>query len=327
MRVLVHGTGSIGMRHLTVLRSRLGVETLALPVREHRGDAVELREHATVRSYEDASLLGVTAAIIATDTGRHLSDAAAALQAGCNVLVEKPVSSHVRGLAGLASLAAQKQRLVFVAQNMRFLRSLIVARNELPRLGAIHSVRIECQSYLPDWRADRDFRRSYSARLEDGGVLRDLVHEIDYACWLFGQPTKIFAATKRGLLGIEAEEEADLLWLTRNTTVSLRLDYVTRIPRRCFHAEGENGALSWDGLANTVTLQLNGRPKDVSTHPMDRDEMMEAQARRFLAAVEGESPDGLATLDAGAFAVAVLDAARRSAADGTWVTVTDWRDA
>ncbi len=37
------------------------------------------------------------------------------------------------------------------------------------------------QSWLPDWRPDRDYRESYSARLDEGGVLRDLVHEIDYA--------------------------------------------------------------------------------------------------------------------------------------------------
>jgi hypothetical protein len=37
VRVLVHGTGSIGMRHLDVLYRRLGVERFALPVRAERG--------------------------------------------------------------------------------------------------------------------------------------------------------------------------------------------------------------------------------------------------------------------------------------------------
>lgn len=326
MRVLVHGTGSIGMRHLDVLRRRLGVETVALPTRPERADAAELRDHHPVHSYAEARALGVTAAIIATDTGRHLADAAAAIEAGCDVLVEKPISAQARGLSELAALASREKRAVFVAQNMRFLVSLVAARNELPRLGTIHSVRIECQSYLPDWRPGSDFRRCYSARLEDGGVLRDLVHEIDYACWLFGRPPSLFAVTKRGVLGIEAEEEADLLWQSREATVSLRLDYVSRVARRRFYAVGENGHVEWDGLSNTVTIGLVGKAAEVVAHPMERDEMMAAQARAFLQAIHNGNPGGLATLDEGAFAVAVIDAAKRSASDRTSASVLEWRD-
>jgi predicted dehydrogenase len=327
MRVLVHGTGSIGMRHLDVLRRRLGVETVALPTRPERADAPELREHHPVRSYAEARALGVTAAIIATDTGRHLADATAAIEAGCDVLVEKPLAAQARGVSELAALASREKRAVYVAQNLRFLESLIAARNELPRLGAIHSVRIECQSYLPDWRPGSDFRRCYSARQEDGGVLRDLVHEIDYGCWLFGRPSSVFAVTNRGVLGIEAEEEADILWRSRAATVSFRLDYVSRISRRRFHAVGENGHVEWDGLSNAVTVGLVGRAAEVVPHPMERDEMMAAQARAFLLAIQNGSPGGLATLDEGAFAVAVIDAVKRSASDGMPASVLDWRDA
>lgn len=326
MRVLVHGTGSIGMRHLEVLRTQLSVETAALPVREERVSSLELQMYGPVQSYAAARELGVTAAIIATDTGRHLSDATAALEAGCHVLVEKPVSATASGLAELAALAARLERTVFVAQNMRFLRSLDAARIELARLGTIRSVRIECQSYLPDWRPGSDYRRSYSARLEDGGVLRDLVHEIDYACWLFGRPTSVFASTKTGVLGIEAEEEADLLWTAGHATVSLRLDYVTRIPRRRFHAEGDNGALEWDGLANTVYTRLRGETETIVTHPMERNEMMAEQARAFLAAIAGGHAGNLATLDEGARAVAVVDAARRSARESLPAPVVNWRE-
>lgn len=326
VRVLVHGTGSIGMRHLRVLRALPGVQTFAMPVREERRSAPELAEHRVVASYAEARELGVTAAVVATDTGRHLGDAMAAIAAGCDVLVEKPVAARAAGVAELAEAAAAHGRAVYVAQNMRFLASLVAVRAMLPRLGGLRSVRIECQSYLPDWRPDRDYRASYSARAEDGGVLRDLVHELDYGAWLFGRPERVFATTRRGVLGIEAEEEADLLWTAGTATISMRLDYVTRVARRRLQADGEHGTLVWNGLTHVVTLCLAGAAEIVSPHPMERDAMMAAQARAFLATLGGGETGDLATLDDGAFAVALADAARRSAAAGEWAGVDDWRD-
>ena len=50
------------------------------------------------------------------------------------------------------------------------------------------SAHVSCQSWLPDWRPGRDYRESYSARADEGGALRDLVPELDYATALLGRP-------------------------------------------------------------------------------------------------------------------------------------------
>jgi len=310
------------MRHLRVLRERLGVETVALPARAERADDVRLSPYRTVRSYEEARDLGVTAVIVATDTGRHLSDVESALDVGCHVLVEKPISPTIEGLARLASHCSN----IRVGHNMRFLKSLHAFRDRLPEVGTIRYVRIECQSFLPDWRPDADYRRSYSARAHEGGVLRDLVHEIDYACWLFGRPDEVSAVTKTGRLGIEADEEADLFWMSGPSSVSIRLDYISRVARRVMHAYGDTGDLEWDGLSAQVILRKPGCAHETTTHPMDRDESMAEQTRAFLDILDGGNGGGVATLDDGAFAVAVCDAARASSAQKQPRRVPRWQD-
>ena len=315
--VLVHGTGSIGARHLRVLRD-LGVPALAMSVR----GTPSIEGARMVRSVDEAVAQGATSAIIATSTGRHLGDSMAAVRAGLHLLVEKPVAASARGLTDLEDVAREAGRFVFVGCCLRFDAALLRFRELLPRIGAVQDVRIECRSYLPDWRPGTDHRASYSARADEGGVLRDLIHEIDYAAWLFGWPATITARIgNSGELGIGAEEWADVAWAAPAARdVSVRLDYLTKPSRRRMHARGTNGALEVDLIAHRVVLDLVGESTYTVDLAQSRDEMMTDQTRAFLAAIAGGAPGSLATLDDGGRALAICDAARAGSFE-----VRDWR--
>src|SRR3989338_2038605 len=258
-RVVVLGTGSIGMRHLEVLRGIPPAHPVALSIHPQRRLQVEARGHATVRDLDQAVQLGATHCIVATETGRHMEDSLSALE---------------------------------------------------PRL---HSVRIECQSYLPDWRPGRSYREAYSARAAEGGVLRDLIHEIDYAGWLFGWPQRLQASLRNlGRLEIAAEELAELRWeIPTGGGVSLHLDYLSRPPRRRMTACGERGTIEWDGIAQTVALDVHGVPARVIRSTQTRDEMFAAQAPAFLNAVGGTPDPRLATGEGGIRAPAIFYPAPR----------------
>jgi predicted dehydrogenase len=147
------------------------------------------------------------------------------------------------------------------------------------------SAHVRCQSWLPDWRPERDYRASYSARTDEGGVLRDLVHELDYAEVLFGRPASLAAHLDHdGPLDIEAEQAATLLWQTATATVTCRLDYITRPPTRGVTIHGPEGSLEWDLPTATVTqLDAAGRATTTSfPADLDRDTVMATQARAAL---------------------------------------------
>jgi predicted dehydrogenase len=325
---VVCGTGSIGLRHLRVLRDWLQLNPVALPQRPSRAIELQAEGIGTVKSWSLAAADSPQFAIIATDTSRHLMDASEALAIGANVLVEKPVAPSAKGLRELAEMAARCDRRVFVACNLRFDASLLLFRTHMAEIGRIQSVRIECQSFLPEWRPGTDYRKAYSARADEGGVLRDLIHEIDYAIWLFGRPTALFARLRNtGALGIESDESADLLWDSPSgSSVSIRLDYLSRIPRRKMRATGDLGELEWDYFEKTVSLTLAGRPKQVWKVEQQRDEMMRDQLAAFLHSAKDGEPSFLATLEDGCVAVAVCDAARKSSRSGRTENVLDWRN-
>lgn len=326
-QILVCGTGSIGIRHLRVLRDGLGLSPSAMPIRHARIRELQAEGIRTISGWQEAAGLAPQFAIIASDTSRHLADASEALALGANVLVEKPLAPSVLGLHDFVQLAESCGRRVFVACNLRFDAGLVLFRHHLPEIGRVHSVRIECQSFLPEWRPGTDYSRAYSARREEGGVLRDLIHEIDYAIWLFGPPSALFARLRNsGALGIESDESADILWESPSgTSVSIRLDYVSRISRRKMRAFGERGDLEWDYSSKRVSLALAGQPEQTWVVEQTRDQMMCAQAAAFLRCAEESDTSPLATLAEGAFAVAVCDTARRSSDLGRVEPVLDWR--
>lgn len=317
-RIAVYGTGSIGFRHMRVLRDRCGAEVVAVPVRASRSAELRSQGFEVAESLEAAAASGARLAVIATDTKRHVSDLRHALALGMDALVEKPVAATASGLDEVGEEIKRRGRRVYVGCNLRFDAGMNLLRQRLPEIGAVHSVRIECQSYLPDWRPERDYRESYSARADEGGVMRDLIHEIDYAVWLFGRPKQVWAKLNNsGRLGIAAEDECDLWWRTPGgANVSIRLDYLSRNPRRGMIVRAENGDASWDAIARKVTVSPVGKPIERIDTPQERDDMMAEQAQAFIAAAAGAEPGCLATFEDGAFAIALCDAARQSSQSG-----------
>ena len=314
---VVLGTGSIGMQHLRTFQSLRKIKILAAPIRSERLPALNGAGFITCKDLSEAAKKGATLAIIATDTSRHIGDLRDALKAGLHVLVEKPISPTVAGTSSMRRIVRRARRQVFVGCVLRFSESLHQFRAWLPRIGSIHSVRIECQSYLPDWRPHRPYQNSYSARRDEGGVLRDLIHEIDYAGWLYGWPGALQARLNNlGRLGIESEEVADLSWeTTSGTLVSINLDYLTRPSVRKMRALGERGILEWNGITQRVRFEpAKGKPREFVSS-QTREELFLAQAKAVVQACRGKVDERLASLDDGIKAIAICDAVRRASAN------------
>ena len=316
---LVRGTGSIGMRHLQVLQGNLAMNPVAWPTRTER--VPELREAGfrAIRSGE-VSQFGRLASVVATNTGRHTKDVMELLPLG-NVLVEKPLAATADEAVELQTFAANSPNNIWVAYCLRFHPALRAFRDRLCHVGALDTVRIECSSFLPEWRPSEDYRRSYSARRAEGGVLRDLSHELDFAVWLFGGPRSVYCLYgDRDRLSIEAEESADLLWHTPSgASVSMHLDYISRIPKRVMSVSGVQGRLVVDLLNCTVVTHCVGKEQPTVEHfPANRNEMYVSQARAFL----GVEPRGdLATLGEGVFIAKLIESARESAKLGRAIEI------
>jgi predicted dehydrogenase len=300
-----------------VLRD-VGASVIAVPIRKGRRTELESQGWTCAGSLPEAADTGAVAAVIATDTGRHVEDAGEALRLGLHVLVEKPMAVSAEGGRELLSLASTENRRVIVGCDLRFDSGLQELRQRLGEIGQVHAVNIECRSYLPDWRPGRDCRLGYWAKLEEGGVLRDLIHEVDYALWLFGMPDRVFGTLRPGTrLGIESEECAQGLWTAPlGASVSLGLDYLTRRAQRDIHVLGSDGEIEYDFVARRLTIQTANARATREEFPNTANDYYVAQAKGFLDAISGGSSGVAATVKDGLLALAVCDAWRKSSQTG-----------
>ncbi len=320
MRIAVVGTGSIGLRHLRLLGEVEGVVPVAVPARPQRVAELQAQGIEAVAGIEAALQLELAGAIVATDTGRHAADSEAFLRV-CPVLVEKPMAPTAREGERMIEAARAHGRALHVACCLRFDAGLHWAHQRRAAVGPPALLDAECLSWLPTWRPGRDFLSTYSARPGEGGVLLDLVHEID-SCFWFAGPFRALVADleNQGLVGLPKGLEETAAISARHASglqSTIRLSYAVRPGVRRLRFWGTEGMVEWDGIERRAELRdANGNNQETFswTGP---DDMYRAQRDAWLASLRGEPSPRLVTAADGLHAVKVCDVARRASARGS----------
>ena len=247
MKLLVIGCGSIGIRHARNAK-RFGQVGLmdAVGARADRL-AQEVNGTSFGDGLDDALAWLPDFVIVATDAKSHAEPSIKALENGAAVLVEKPIASDVRDAQTIVDAAIRTAGRLRVACNMRFHPAVQALRAALPTIGRVYVARALYGNYLPDQRADIDYRTTYAVTAEEGGVVLDAIHEFDYLSWLLGPIDSLIADTwQPSTLEMSAESCAAIILQHRSGCRSeLHLDYLRRTKRRGCEIIGEAGVLEW----------------------------------------------------------------------------------
>ncbi len=261
MRVLMVGTGSIGQRHMANLRCL--VPDIHFDVLREAGRSTgteELGKVEVVCSLEDAVSRQPDFMVVASPSAMHLRPLLAAIDMGIPFYVEKPVVTSVDEVAALEERATRVGMPTnLVGCNLRFLPSLQALKSMIAeeRLGRLVRADFEAGQWLPDWRPSQDYRRGYSAsRAQGGGVLLDLIHEIDAALWLLGSFDHVAGfSTRASDLEIDSDDCASLLLARSDGPIAtVRIDYVSRRPVRRYTFVGDRATARWDLRAQKLVI-------------------------------------------------------------------------
>lgn len=241
MKLAIVGLGSIGKRH------KQNLETLG---------------HKIIDNYDQAEGF-----LICNPTSKHVETALQLIKFIRAIFIEKPISHNLDNLDKLTSN-------ILVGYCLRFDKSLREFKEKVDKLDKtkIKSVKIVCQSWLPDWRPKNDYHQSYSAKKElGGGVLLDLSHEIDYVLWFFG-PVKTVRAKLQMAPELNIETEAK---------ANLELDFVSGIKAEMYlsYADHESKRFCEITTISDQTLRWDFKPNN---------EMYIEEMKHFIKVIEGK---------------------------------------
>ena len=304
-RVAVIGTGGWGKNHVRVLKE---LQCLAAVCDMNRERAEVFSKNFQVPGYYSLESMlekeRLDAVTICTPASTHFAMASKALAAGLHTFVEKPMTTTVKEGEMLIEAARSADRALTVGFIERFNPPITALKQTIAegRLG---------EPILLEFH--RENRRGEN--ISDVGIVKDAsVHDIDTACWLFGETPKVVYA-RVGAASVPMKHEdfaAILLGFSGQKTAFLVTNWITPNRVRTLNAVFSGGVVDVDFVTQKTSIH-EGAATTIPTTPYQEPLMLEL--REFTKALQ-EKRQPLVTGKDGLNVTRVAEAVLASSSSG-----------
>jgi len=306
--ILIIGCGSIGERHLRCFQSTGRAKVTACDADPRLLETMG-RTYNVATAADWRQALGATtfdAAVICTPAHLHVPTATEILRRGIHVLIEKPLSQSLAGIAELIAARNESGKQAAVAYVLHVYPLLRQARDFLQTsdLGPIRHVTSTSGQYFPGGRPAHAVHYSktyYRDRKTGGGAIQDaLTHTANWVESVVGPTDSVICDCAHQVLPeVTVEDTVNLSARHGDILVNYTLNQ--------FQAPNES-TLQFNTAKGSVKIEFHHRrwgvfrlgEKDWIWHEVpagERDTPFIEQASRFLDQLEGK-PATLCTLEA-----------------------------
>ena len=199
MKLGIIGAGMIAQEVLTFINQMEGIDPVAIAATPRSEDKLKnlSEKYGIGEYYTDYEKLllnpDVEVVYVALPNNLHYEVMDKALDAGKDIICEKPFAANVNQALRIFKKAESKGRIVLEAMSNRFIPNALRVKEEISKLGKIKIVSFNYSQYSS--RYDRfkagDIAPVFSLG-NAGGALMDLnIYNIDYAINLFGRPKDV----------------------------------------------------------------------------------------------------------------------------------------
>ncbi|MGV8916109.1 MAG: Gfo/Idh/MocA family oxidoreductase, partial [Kaistella sp.] len=248
MQLVKVGVCAFGMSgkvfHAPFLKEHPAFFMAAVVERTKEESKIKYGETAIFRSVEEMlQHADIDVVVVNTPVQTHFDYVKKALEAGKNVIVEKPFTVTFSEAEELVKMAADKSLFLSVYQNRRFDRDYLQVQKilESGKLGTLKEVEIRFDRFRTE---PSSKEHKENPKLSGSGSLHDLgSHLIDQATQLFGFPEKIFA----DIFSMKGDEFANdyfeiLLYYKNDLRVRLKSSVFSKEAHNAYILHGEKGS-------------------------------------------------------------------------------------
>lgn len=323
LRAAVIGVGAMGQHHARIYDQMS--ETQLVGVADANADAGAriARLYHTVAYTDYRELLDEARPeiiTVAVPTEFHYRVAVDALESGCHVLIEKPITATEEQAWELIERADKLGRKLMVGHIVRFDPAVQALKERLDagELGRLFQVR--CRRLGP-----------FPARIRDVGVVIDLAtHDLDMIRYLTGQEAvRVYAETEQEIHSVYEDVLVGTVRLADGTIGVLDINWLTPTKIRELTVTGEKGMFLVDHLTQDLYFYENAEANGerwsaisllrgvgegrMIRYPVQKYEPLRAELEGFLRAVVDDTSvpvDGRDGLMALRLALALVQSGR-----------------
>jgi predicted dehydrogenase len=329
IKVGVVGLGWISqVVHLPILAKLPEVEITAVCDRDRAKARSVADKFGVQRSYTDTEQMlaneSLRAVIVATSTDAHKDATLAALRAGCDVLVEKPIARHYHEAVAMADAAREFKRKLMVGMNHRFRPDTMLLKSfiEGKELGRMLYTRC-------GWLRKRSTDGAWATTKEKsgGGVFVDLgIPMLDLAFWLMGYPDVRRVSAVNFHQKTKSVEDTSLvsIALKNGSLINIEVSWSLIMDEDVYYCYvfGTEGTASLSPLR--VNKELHGNLVNLAPAKLESPQHLfrrsyENQLKHFLRAVRDEH-QVISTAEEAVQRMKIVDAVYKSVATGKEVT-------
>lgn len=285
MNIGVIGLGSIGERHVRNIQKTYPAAHIDILTKRARWSG---RTKNTTLIHSEATFFKTRHDVyfVTNETALHAKTIVrCAQQKPRGIFIEKPLAHTSRDLAKLKR-SLLKTPAVFIAYCLQFHKPITILRKALSQktIGEVLSMRVSVGSHLAKWRKG-DYRNRYSANSRrGGGVVLDLIHDLNYPAHLLGTPLLFVAGlSDRVSLPIKADDISESIFRAGKAIISIHQDYLRIPPRRSCEIIGTKGTIQW--VNGAITIETRSRTKRINVKE-DLNEMYVRELAFFMQAVQ-----------------------------------------
>lgn len=267
MKVCIIGLGSIGKKHLKNLITVLTERGSSYQIDALRHTHEILPENISkliCRQYysfeelpDDYDVIFVT-----NPTSFHYDTIKKVVAKTKHMFIEKPIFDSLS--YDLDILALRDNGVYYVACPLRHKSIIKYVKQNIVSREKVLSSRIISTSYLPSWRKDIDYKDVYSSKKAmGGGVSRDLIHEWDYAIYLFGKPLEVVHMQSHvSDLEIDSDDISIYVAQYQDMFLEMHLDYIGQKTERILQMFTNNKRIDVNLVSNTIYEYQNNELVD-----------------------------------------------------------------
>jgi len=301
MRAGVVGTGYLGRLHARIL-TEMDVRAVGF-VEQSDEVAAEIEQNLKLKRFDSVAALAkeVDCAVVATPTTTHFDVARELLEAGVDVMIEKPITASADDARKLIDLAKERGRIIQVGHVERYNPAIVAVAPLLHNVGYIEAERLGV----------------FVARSLDVDVLLDLmIHDLNLVLSLLHQPVVDIRAVGIPVLTDKVDITNVRLELANGAVANLTASRVSQDRVRKIRFFGSDAYISVDTREQEVKgYRLNGRSIEPLEIKVEKQEPLRAELESFVECVrERKRPvvsaeDGLEAVELAARVAAAIDEA------------------